>query len=214
MSIPELTESQKSKNLTLAVAQLVYYLKLDFGKEFKRQIPDDEQDEHVTKFMTHMIERLSELGFKETPELVAAGYKLALAEHTKIMPSGNQLITSMLEARKQFRQAEKNRLEAERVSALPPPKPTRTANPIQMLKEAMARIAEEEKDFTKEQKRAAHLKRLADHDKLIAEFDAKTKRNASSHPCSSNFCTNPGTMSHGTTGAGNFYCTEHFLKNF
>jgi hypothetical protein len=101
--------------------------------------------------------------------------------------------------------AENNRTEAE-------PGSTPTCDPIKMLREAQARIAAEEDGMTKAEKWAKHLERLDAHNKLIAEYESKKRYDASGHLCAAPFCGNPGSISHSTSGGGNYYCQEHYRR--
>jgi hypothetical protein len=210
MNITDITDRIKKDPLALAIANMTDAMKFDYGRIFTSQIPNESA---LKEFRRNLYVRLSEDGFKACPEHIYPGYKLALAEHVKYCPNTNELVACIQEARKQAKTAEKNRKEAERIALAPPLNITRTVNPIAMLRAAIAQVQLDEHGFTKEQKHEAHMKRLKDHEKLIDDFKNKTKLTAAGHTCSSSFCGNPGTLSHGTGGAGNYYCKEHFTRN-
>jgi hypothetical protein len=210
MNITDITDRIKKDPLALAIAQMTDAMKLDYGRIFTSQIPNEVA---LKEFRRNLYVRLSEDGFKANPEHIYPGYKLALAEHVKYCPNTNELVTCIHEARKQAKVVEKNRLEAERIALAPPLKITREVNPIAMMRAAIAQLQLDEHGFTKEQKHEAHMKRLTAHEKLINDYKNKTKLSATGHTCSSSFCGYPGTLSHGIVGGGNYYCVDHFTRN-
>jgi hypothetical protein len=209
MMMTDITERIRKDPLALAIVQVTDAMRLDYGRIFSGQIRNEAD---LKEFRRNLYVRLSEDGFKAYPEHIYPGYKLALAEHPKYCPNTNELVACINEARKRAKVAEKNRREAERVALAPPLNITREVNPIAMLRAAMAQIALDEQGFTKEQRHGAHLKRLAAHEKLMADYQRGKRLTSAGHSCSDPCCGQPGTLSRSTVGGGNYYCREHFMK--
>jgi hypothetical protein len=209
MMMTDITERIRKDPLALAIVQVTDAMRLDYGRIFSGQIRNEAE---LKEFRRNLYVRLSEDGFKAYPEHIYPGYKLALAEHPKYCPNTNELVACINEARKRAKVAEKNRREAERVALAPPLNITREVNPIAMLRAAMAQIALDEHGFTKEQRHGAHLKRLAAHEKLMADYQRGKRLTSAGHSCSDPCCGQPGTLSRSTVGGGNYYCREHFMK--
>ena len=204
MSITPLSDRVKSDPLAMAIVHMMRAMASDYGAMFTKQFPTEES---AKEFKQRLYKKLGGIEITSIYE----GYELAVQASPKFCPNAMQIVASAVAAEKDAKRKEKNRLEAERVSALPPP--TITCNPIAMLREAMAKIAAEEAGMTKEQKRERHLERLKAHEALMAEHMAKIRHNPQDHLCAAHMCGNAGTMSHGITGGGNYYCADHFRRN-
>jgi hypothetical protein len=214
MNITDITDRIKKDPLALAIAQMTDAMKFDYGRIFTSQIPNESA---LREFRRNLYVRLDAEGFKTTPEHIYPGYKLALAEHVKYCPNTNELVSCIQKARKQAKEAEKNSLEAISKTALPPPtsgtwnyEPELKKKLSKMMKDAIYQREVEWKDFTSEEKQHAKNRALDKHWELYGD---KQKKSAAGHTCSSSFCGNPGKMSHGTVGNGNYYCKDHFTRN-
>ena len=204
MSITPISDKIKNDSLAMAILAIMKAMQADYGALFTKQFPSEIA---VTEFKQRLYRKLKGLQIAS----VIDGYEAAAEASPKFCPNAMQVVSNAVAAEKDARRKEKNRLEAERVSALPPP--TITCNPIAMLREAMAKIAAEEAGMTKEQKRERHWDRLKAHEALMAEHMAKIRHNPQDHLCAAHMCGNAGTMSHGITSGGNYYCSDHFRRN-
>jgi len=191
-------------DLVETIVQIVKAMRADYGRSFQTQF---ENDEVLRTFKNRLYSKL-----KGIPKnLIVAGYEMALAQSPKFVPNIQQIVSCVVQAEKENKRIVKNKIEAARVAALPPP--TITCNPIQMLRDAIAFIENDEKDLTKEEKRFMHHSRLRAHEDLIkAHTDKKELVVHNEHKCVASFCEKPGALSHGTTGANNFYCKDHFRQ--
>jgi hypothetical protein len=191
--------------LEKVVIALVENMKSDFGSHYDRSYPGAEDKRQ------HKRRLYAQLRDKQLIDIRVA-YEHYIQEGINKLPTIPQLIGLVDEAAKIRKKNKHNAEEAERMAALPPPNITRTVNPIAMLRDAIAQIAMDEQGLSKAEKWAKHQERLKAHEALIAEFESKRKLDVSGHLCATSFCGNVGTLSHGLTGGGNFYCRDHFKR--
>lgn len=199
-----ISENAEPLSVKQAIVSMVKAMQADYGRTFQTQFHDETV---LQDYKNRLLTKLRDLPIGA----IIAGYEKAAEANPKFCPTVSEIVASVLQVVKQAKKEEKNRLEAERVAALPPPK-TIQCNPVAMLKDAMQRIAGEEAGMSKTEKLARHHARLKDHEALMAAHVATIRLDAQDHLCSASFCDNPGTLSHATTGSSNFYCNEHFRR--
>lgn len=97
-----------------AINLLVNVLKVDYASQFNKIY---ENDYTVTILKNRLRERFR----GQNPRNILLGYEKASSESPKFMPGVQELISAIEACGKEQKMAEINRIEAERVSALPPP---------------------------------------------------------------------------------------------
>jgi hypothetical protein len=169
---------------------------VDYGSQFANRFKSELE---LQIYKNRLLER-----FKgHDPRIILAGYERAAAESPKFIPGVQELISAIEAVDKEHKKAEINRIEAERVSALPPP--TITCDPVQMFAEAK----EKQNGLPT---RAEMDARIENHRALLIIHGDKIR---SINPnddqlCKHGMCNNAGTLSGSTSGGGNFYCSDHF----
>lgn len=194
-------EKSKIDPIAAAITGMMKAMAADYGNVFKNQFQTEEDQ---TNFKRRLYVRLRDLN----PKNIRKGYEHAALASPKYCPNAMQIVAAVIELEKIDKKNEMNRLEAERIGALP--KPTITCNPMKMLRDAMRQIEIDELGMTKEEKREAHFKRLEAHNSLMATHLSKERKNVVDHLCCVSFCEKPGVLSSATSGNGSFYCKDHF----
>lgn len=187
---------EKPRSVRQAIILLVNVMYVDYGAQFANRFKSDIE---LQIYKNRLLER-----FKgHDPRIILSGYEKAAAESPKFIPGVQELIASIEAVEKEHKKAEINRIEAERVSALPPP--TISCDPVQMFEEAMQRRdgipTRAEMDARIENHRALLI---IDGDKI------RTIRPNAEQLCKHGMCNKAGTLSRSTKGDGNFYCADHF----
>jgi|APLak6261660231_1056022.scaffolds.fasta_scaffold00088_36 hypothetical protein len=195
----ESTFNEQPLSVKHAIILLVNVLKIDYAREFKKIYYDDYS---VNILKNRLLERFK----KQDPRIILSGYEKAASESPKFMPGVQELIAAIEAVGKEEKRAEINRIEAERVSALPPP--TITCDPTKMFIEAK----ENQKGIPT---RAEMDKRIENHRALLI-IHGKNIRSIKPNGdqlCKYSMCKNAGTISSSTKGEENFYCAEHWRES-
>jgi hypothetical protein len=188
--------NEKPRSVKSAIILLVNVMRVDYNRQFEKQFSSNFE---MQLFKNRLRERFK--GFD--PRIILAGYEKAASESPKFMPGVQELIRAIESVDKEHKKAEINRIEAERVSALPPP--TITCDPVQMFAEAKAK-----QNGTPT--RAEMDARIENHRALLIIHGDKIrsiKPNAD-QLCKHGMCNEAGTLSRSTSGGGNFYCADHY----
>jgi len=199
----ELVESnfkEKPRSVRQAIIILVNVMYVDYDKQFENRFKSDLE---LQIYKNRLLER-----FKgHDPRIILAGYEKAAAESPKFIPGVQELIKAIEAADKDHKKAEINRIEAERVSALPPP--TITCDPVKMFED-------EKKNHNGIPTRAEMDARIENHRALLVIHGDKIRsiRPNAEQLCKHGMCNNAGTLSRSTKGDGNFYCSIHFRASF
>jgi len=190
------TFKEKPRSVRHAIILLVNVMYVDYDKQFENRFKSDLE---LQIYKNRLLER-----FKgHDPRIILAGYERAAAESPEFVPKVQKLIAAIEAVDKEHKQFEKNRIEAERVSALPPP--TITCDPAQMFAEAKVKQ-------NGLPTRAEMDARIENHRALLIIHGGNIKsiRPNGEQLCKHGMCNKAGTLSRSTKGDGNFYCTDHF----
>lgn len=196
---------EKPRSVRRAIILLVNVMYVDYGKQFEKRFnsanvdPETGENLELKLYKNRLLER-----FKgHDPLIILAGYERAAAESPKFIPGVQELIAAIEAVDKEHKKAEINRIEAERVSALPPP--TITCDPVQMFAEAKA-------NHNGIPTRAEMDARIENHRALLIIHgdNIRSIRPNGEQLCKYGACNNAGTLSRSTKGDGNFYCADHF----
>jgi len=187
---------EKPISVKHALILLVNVLRVDYALEFKK-IYYDEFTVNILK--NRLLER-----FKgKDPRIILAGYERAASESPKFIPRVQELIQAIESVDKEHKKSEINRIEAERVSALPAP--TITCDPVQMFADAK----ENQNGIPT---RAEMDARIENHMALLIIHANKIRsiRPTPEQLCKYVSCGDSGTISTSTKGDGNYYCSLHY----
>lgn len=190
------TFKEKPRSVRHAIILLVNVMYVDYDKQFENRFKSDLE---LQIYKNRLLER-----FKgHDPRIILAGYERAAAESPEFVPKVQKLIAAIEAVDKEHKKAEINRIEAERVSALPAP--TITCDPVQMFEEAM-----QKRDGIPT--RAEMDARIENHRALLIINGDKirTIKPNGEQLCKHGMCNRAGTLSRSTKGYGNFYCADHF----
>lgn len=187
---------EKPRSVRQAIILLVNVMYVDYGTQFSNRFKSDLE---LQIYKNRLLER-----FKgHDPRIILSGYEKAAADSPKFIPGVQELIAAIESVDKEHKKAEINRIEAERVSALPPP--TITCDPVQMFEEAKAKQ-------NGIPTRAEMDARIENHRALLIIHGDKIRsiRPTPEQLCKYGACGDAGTLSRSTKGDGNFYCSDHF----
>jgi hypothetical protein len=192
----------------LAIVEMIRAMSADYGRVFKSTFPDEGA---ITDFKQRAYIRLRAIdGIKENIGIVTLGYETASRASPDYPPNLIQIELCIRDANKAQKLAETNRIDAERVAALPPP--TISCDPWQMYKDELKRKVGEEsvEILTREERMKAGRDRMKKHIRLLV-LDLQSNRIRcpppdDEHSCYVISCNKPGTQKQ---SGGNFYCPEH-----
>lgn len=196
---------EKPRSVRRAIILLVNVMYVDYGKQFEKRFnssnvdPETGENLELKLYKNRLLER-----FKgHDPRIILAGYEKAAADSPKFIPGVQELIAAIEEVYKEHKRAEINRIEAERVSALPPP--TITCDPVKMFEEAM--VSRNGIPTSAEMNAM-----IENHRALLVIHGDKIRsiRPNGDQLCKHGMCNKAGTLSRSTSGGGNFYCADHF----
>lgn len=194
---------KRPTNLDKLIRSLVNAMQADYTQLFEKTYPSEADKEYlICRMHTH---------FKgKNLDDISNAYEDYIQAGNKFLPNVPELLGLIEAAAKSRRQTEANQQEALRIGNTPPT--SRDCNPLEMLKDA--REALKVKPQTKEERLAERLQALQAHQQLLELDKDKIKRHFvdAEHQCHAGYCDKPGSLSHGTTGKGNFYCQEHFQE--
>lgn len=186
--------------LVRTIVSLMAAMSADFGVIFTKQFPNDEA---VRQYKRRLYQKFRHGIITDLVD----GYELFVGKCSKYPPTIPELISCVESAKKVRLQNHRNQQEIEYLSALPPPKPTRQYNPLQLLSEAKSNAGKD--GLTNEE-------RFKNHEAFILREKRrgviKRQPDVSGHMCEHGSCTREGTIAHSTTGGGNFYCATHFRQ--
>lgn len=187
--------------LACCIVDLINAMQADFGIKFRTQFA--EESENLRNYKRRLYARLR--GHELLAIQRAYERYIDLEPRPEWPPTIPEFLECLDAVERKIRIAKRNQEEIERIDSLPPPKIIE-CNPIQMLRDAIANA----KPKTLEQR----LKELDEHNELLRKYSSKiySHHESLAHLCVYQGCSNTGTMSHGTRGEGNFYCSEHFRK--
>ena len=178
------------------IVSLTNAMKADFGNSFKRIFSNDEE---IKNYKNRLYTKVKGC---EIADLIN-GYELCIQKNREFVPSIPTIVSFVEEAAKLRKKAEAERMNAERLTALP--EATRTVNPLDML--AAAKKVDDGLN---------RAERLKAHDALInlhrAQGHVRHYPDLSQHLCEHGACNSAGTIAHSMTGGGNFYCATHFRQ--
>lgn len=187
---------EKPRSVRQAIILLVNVMYVDYGNQFANRFKSDLE---LQIYKNRLLER-----FKgHDPRIILAGYEKAAAESPKFIPGVQELIAAIEAVDKEHKKSEINRIESERVSALPPP--TITCDPVKMFVEAKA-------NQNGLPTRAEMDARIENHRALLIIHREKIRsiRPTAEQLCKHGMCNKAGTISSSTSGGGNFYCADHW----
>lgn len=186
--------------LAMMIVSLINAMRFDFGHKFTSVFPDKETL-RVYKRRVYAQCRNGEV------EDLANGYELYLSGRPEWPPSWPVLLGHVDQARNDRVKALQNKLEAERVAALPPP--SVECDPVAMFAEAKAKAdaLPADRDERRSQLLQLHNATLSAHSDKIKHIYAQHEQS-----CAVGFCKSAGVLSASTKGDGNFYCREHFRE--
>jgi hypothetical protein len=211
MNITEITDRIKKDPLALAILEMIRAMSADYGRVFKSTFPDKGA---ITDFKQRAYIRLRAIdGIKENIGIVTLGYETASRASPDYPPNLIQLDVCIRDANKAHKLAEINRIDAERVTALPTP--TISCDPIRLYKDELKRkVSEEDVEIlTREERMAEGRDRMKKHIRMLV-IDLQRNRIRcpppdDEHSCYVSSCNKPGTQKQ---SGGNFYCSEHNNK--
>lgn len=174
------------------INHLVNAMRSDFGHKFKSQFKDPDE---LTQYKKRLYRKLDS---KHLDDIVEA-YESFLEAKPEWPPTVPEMIVGVYNIEKAIKKREQNRVEAERVAALPAP--THDCNPIEMLAEAKAKNESETK-----------AEMVLQHEALLKLHSGNiNKRFADDyHLCSVSNCSKAGTVTASVRGGENWYCMNHF----
>lgn len=147
------------------------------------------------------------------PDILVDAYESLIEKNPSFMPNGNELITEVKAVIKERARQAEQQAEVSRLAALPAP--TIECNPLLMLSKAKSAAKTNSKED-----HAAWMKRkeeaMKNNNAVINLQGHKIRRRYAQpeHSCKVDGCHKPGSISSGTSGGDNFYCSEHFgMKN-
>jgi hypothetical protein len=187
---------ERPRSVRQAIILLVNVMYIDYDKQFEKRFKSDLE---LQIYKNRLLER-----FKgHDPRIILSGYERAAAESPDFVPKVQKLIAAIEAVNKEYKQFEKNRIEAERITKLPPP--TITCDPVKMFEEAM-------ENRNGIPTRAEMDARIENHRALLIIYGDKIRsiRPNAQQLCKHGMCTKAGTLSRSTKGDGNFYCVYHF----
>jgi hypothetical protein len=187
---------EKPRSVRQAIILLVNVMYVDYGSQFANKFKSDLE---LQIYKNRLLERFR----GHDPRIILAGYEKAAAESLKFIPGVQELIAAIEAVDKEHKKAEINRIEAERVSALPAPKIT--CDPVQMFVEAK----ENQNGIPT---RAEMDARIENHRALLIIHGGNIRsiRPNGDQLCKHGMCNKTGTLSSSTKGYSNFYCADHF----
>lgn len=186
-----------------AVLDITNAMRIDFAEAFWKAFPTEED---VRLLRRRLYSRARNLPI----QAVIDGYEASLGDGK--MPSVENIIAHANQIASRIRKTERERLEAERVAALPPPN-----------REGLERIASERleanrkavKQESPEERSARRAEMLRQHEALIAAARAAGRiytPKFAGKQCAIPYCENAGTISSSTTGSELWYCKTHFRR--
>lgn len=203
MNLVEFPEKNYN-DLAKVILSITIAMKADFGQQYIKQFAIEED---LRQYKRQLYVRMKGRNLQD----IMTAYDDYVDAGNEFCPNVPQLIKHVDEAAKNRRRTEANCAEALRIGNTP--KTTIECQPLEMLKEA--REALKQKQQTSEEKMRDRAAALKAHEELLRAHKDKIQRKYcdTEHSCHVGYCANPGTMSHGTTGNGNFYCPEHYRQN-
>jgi hypothetical protein len=198
--IAQTSDRIESDPLAKTIVSMINAMQADYGQVFTKQFSDSEI---LKNYKRRLYQKLKGLPI----ESIIDGYELCVDQNLKFCPTIPEVAANVLEAVKRSKRTESNKAEADRVAALPPPKITE-CNPSKLLVEALSK-ASDKKDKAAWMARKAEL--IKNHNAVLVLYNKFDHGNADSeHDCVISGCRTAGSMSNGTKGSGNFYCSKHF----
>lgn len=191
---------KKTIDLNRVINKLIMNMRVDYIQQFEKLFPNEES-------VTHYRERLQAyLKNKELIDIMTA-YSNYVMGGNKFLPNIPELLEHIDDAAKNRRRIENNCEEAIRIGNTPAP--TIECQPLEMLK--TARDALRQKQESSEERMINRAAALKAHEELLNAHSDKIRRKYANNDqlCTVGHCNKPGSLSHGTTGGGNFYCSEH-----
>jgi len=203
-----------SEPLAEIVVTLIASMRSDYGDQFKRSYPDNDSENYDDKTMNslRMLKRRLYKLLKPFPiQCVVDGYEDCVKKHPEYMPSVPAIIASIGGEYARWKDNAKNTDERTRLEIEHKPVPVK-AQPEKIV-ELMSRAFEIPTGDDESRKKRLSEKIKA-HDSLVSAdtMTGKIRKHVIEphHKCAHSFCNKQGSLSHGTTGHGNFYCQQHF----
>lgn len=180
--------------LARTINSVIAAMSADFGDRFKRafEAPED---------LRQYKRRLYMLLRGKPAAAVVDAYEQVVAEKPGLIPTAPEISQAAERVAVSMRRAEAERMEAERITALPPP----NSSGMRRIRDGAARIGAEDSGELAEA--------VAAHEELIRRHTREERIRRPGlriTPCP--VCGNPGTFSYSTTGSETWYCLEHFRR--
>ncbi|MDE3023151.1 MAG: hypothetical protein KGI54_15095 [Pseudomonadota bacterium] len=192
---------QQPQSVKQTIVEMVKAMQADFGRTFQNQFHDPEV---LAEFKNRLLTKLR--GYP--PGAIISGYEQCVDRNPKFCPTVPEIEASTKEIIKNLEQAEKNRIETQRLAALPAP--TISCNPVEMF--AKAKESHDSEKLTSEQRMKKRDEAMKNHNALLIIHSHLIKRVYADydHLCKFPGCRKAGSISRGTKGGDNFYCLQHF----
>jgi len=192
----------ESDPLAKTIVGMINAMEADYGQTFIKQFRDAEV---LKNYKRRLYQKLGGLPINA----IIDGYELCTEKNKKFCPTVPEIVESVLEAVKRNKKLEANKVEAEKVAALP--SPTISCNPLELL----AKAKSTSKTGSKEDKAAWMARKaeaLKNNEAVLVLHGQNIKRRyaQTEHSCVVNGCHDAGTLSPGTKGSDNWYCKKHF----
>lgn len=192
-------------SLKNAVIDITNAMRIDFAQEFGKYF---QTDEDVRLLRRRLYGRARDIPV----QAVIEGYEASLEDGG--MPSVDRIIAHANRIAARMRRMERERIEAERIAALPPPNKAGLARIEAERKAASKRAAETDGETHAEKMRRlievheANLRAARAAGKICTPTFAERKT------CAVPYCEKAGTMSSSVTGSTMWYCSEHFMARW
>jgi hypothetical protein len=168
----------------------------DYPAQYRKNYPDKRT---AAVFKQRLSAKLC--GFHSDD--IIYGYEKCIESSPKFFPSIPELISEIVALKKIRDKKEQNKLEAEKLAALPAP--THGIDALRLIREAKNKNSDIPQGERLIAARRAHRAALKDHCRGVAT-------GVSVQTCNCDGCHETGGLSGGTNGSGAFYCREHFRQ--
>lgn len=194
----KLTGTASSDPLADCISNMIKAMKADFGSKFKSQF-DNTEDLRNYKRRLYQV-----LRHRDVKNIYQAYDRYALSGK-EWPPTVPELVSVLDEIEKEEKKHERENAQHEQIVSLP--KPTRSCDPMQMLREAKLDTPElkDQSEWMRRKSEKAMLNQ--------AMCGHLSKRYADgAHKCGYNGCYRSGSLSSSRNGSEHWYCSEHFRQ--
>jgi hypothetical protein len=193
-------ETPTSDPINKGISHLLRAMKADFAQKFSSRFGDELE-------LRDYKQRLRKIFENNSPADIYDAYERYLDTRPEWPPTNIDLRGHLEDLLKDRKRQQENKVESERLAALPAP--TIEVNALEMLTKAKASI---KGDRTEEQKAKDKAAALQNHNAVLTLHSHKIRKHYGrpEHQCNVPGCYKTGTLSSATSGGGNFYCADHF----